>query len=146
MNYLSYSALCIILITACIADIKTRVIPDRLIVPGAVTGLIMTFFNPEVTLLDAGLGFFTAGVILWLISIVTKGGIGMGDAKLLACTGMFLGLEKMLSALAVAFVVSGLAGLALLVSRFSRPGSSMPFSPFILIGVVLAILSEKIGL
>jgi len=139
MSFISYLALCITLITACCMDVKNHAIPDSLTYAGTAAGFILSFFNTAVTPVKALSGFVACGVIFWLVLLLTKGGVGMGDVKLVACTGMFLGLEQAVSALLLATALSGLAGLILLAARASKPRGFMPFSPFVLIGAVLTI-------
>ena len=137
---ISYVVLGIFLALAAAKDIQSRIIPDRLIIFGAVVGIVMIFFNHGISLVSSILGALAAAGILWIISLITKGGIGMGDVKLFACVGIFLGVQATLGAMLVSTVLSGLAGLAMIIFRISDRKGTMPFAPFIFAGTLLVIL------
>lgn len=137
---LSYALLSTLLMAAAIKDIKGMIIPNILILVGIIAGFIMVFINPALSLAGAFLGLVCGGGILWFIAFITKGGIGMGDVKLFACAGIFLGLQDTLSAMLVSTVLSGAAGLVMLVIRTHNRKSTMPFAPFISAGTILTIL------
>lgn len=139
-HIISYIVLGIILAAAVVKDIRSRVIPDWLIILGAAAGIAIIFLNPGASFLSSILGALAAGAILWLILFLTKGGIGMGDVKLFACVGLFMGLEGTLEAMLVSTVLSGIAGLIMLIFRISDRKGTIPFAPFIFLGTVLVIL------
>lgn len=74
---------------------------------------------------------------LAVIRTLTRG-LGWGDVKLGACIGAALGPRSALLSLGLAFVLGGVAGSALLLSRRVRPGSRMPFGPFLAAGCFAA--------
>jgi prepilin signal peptidase PulO-like enzyme (type II secretory pathway) len=116
------------------------IIPNEIIIAGCITGAITVLLNPQGGLLQEAAGFAVSGGIFCLLHFVTKGSIGMGDVKLIACTGLFLGLDRVFSAMILSTVLSGIAGVILIIINIKNRKSEMPFAPFILGGTMLAIL------
>jgi leader peptidase (prepilin peptidase)/N-methyltransferase len=140
INIISYLVVFAILSIASIIDIKERRIPDKLIIAGVVIGLGLTLYNPEHGFLDGLMGGMTAGLVLLLISHITKGGLGLGDVKLFLCMGIYLGLESTASAMLIAALLSGLFSLVLICISHENKKREIPFAPFILAGALAAIL------
>ena len=140
INIASYLVVFAILITASIIDIRERRIPDNLIIAGVVIGLTITLFNPEHGFLDGLIGGTTAGLVMLLISCITKGGLGLGDVKLFGCIGIYLGLESTASAMLIAAVLSGLFSLVLICINRDNKKREIPFAPFIMAGALAAVM------
>jgi leader peptidase (prepilin peptidase) / N-methyltransferase len=126
-------------------DIGERIIPDVVILPVAVIGLIgMTVLDPGGALrwawLASGLG---AGGLLLGAGLVYERlrgvqGMGMGDVKLAMCMGFFLG-AAVIPALFIGFIAGALGGVALL-ARGQSARTAIPFGPFLAFGGVVALL------
>ncbi len=145
MNYsiiiqiISCTILITLLVTATIIDIKKRIIPNGLVIIGFIVGGSFAFFDPKISIVSAVVAMASAGLLLWIISILSKGGLGMGDIKLFACVGLFLGIEKIFSAIMYAAILSGVVGILLLAVNFSNRKEAIPFAPFILFGVMITL-------
>lgn len=130
-----------VLIAVAGIDLDHRIVPNRIVVPAAVYGLIASALVragelPE--LLIAGAGAF---MFLLLAALAYPGGMGMGDVKLAGVMGLYLGLS-VVPALFIAF----LAGTAVGVARIARKGggarkSGVPFAPFLALGGLVALLA-----
>jgi leader peptidase (prepilin peptidase) / N-methyltransferase len=140
MNFFVYSVLGIILAAASLHDLDNKIIPDRLFVAGIILGILSGFDGKFSHTLESVLSFLAAGGILWMVSFITKDGIGMGDIKLYACAGIFLGFQMTLSALLLSTLLSGITGMLLLATRVLNRKSSIPFAPFIFAGCMLVIV------
>jgi len=134
---IKYAILILLLIIASFKDIKTRTIPNRFVLYGLVAGMILVISGSTMpTVFDSFMGFLAGGGILLAISYVSKGGIGMGDVKLMACTGLYLGLGRVLGCMVIAIIFSGaFAAVMLITSGYDRK-TAIPFAPFILTGVL----------
>jgi leader peptidase (prepilin peptidase)/N-methyltransferase len=64
----------------------------------------------------------------------------MGDAKLQAMVGAFLGLRLMLISLAIGVILGGIVGLFLLAFQIRGRKDMIPYGPFLITGAVLALL------
>ena len=126
-------------------DIAERIIPDVVILPAALVGLIgMTVIDPGAgprwLWLAAGLG--AAGLLLGTALAYERlrgvQGMGMGDVKLVLCMGFFLG-AAVIPALFVGFVVGALSGVVLL-ARGKSAKTAIPFGPFLACGAVVGLL------
>ncbi len=130
----SNAAAVTILILAAIIDIRTLRIPDRLVLAGAAVGLALALLDDGRGLSGSLLGGITAGTVMFLLHKITRGGLGLGDAKLFACMGIYLGMEDTLSAMVAAGVLSGIYSLILICISSENKKRELPFAPFILAG------------
>lgn len=109
-----------VMAAALVTDVRERRIPNRLTGPALVLALLLAAFRsggfPTDALLGAGAGL---AVTLPLFAL---GGLGGGDAKLIAVVGAFLGPALLVDALAATAVVGGV--MALVVSW--RKGVLLP--------------------
>ena len=137
---ISYFAVIPLLIAATVIDIRERRIPDKLVLAGVAAGMVITQTDPSRRFTDSLMGGISAGIVLLLIHYITKGGIGLGDAKLFGCVGIYLGMENIASAMLIAAVLSGLYSLALICINRDNKKHELPFAPFILIGTLVAII------
>ncbi len=140
------------LVTVSFIDLDHFILPDVFTLPGIVIGLVGALLIPQRSFLDAFLGAFIGGGILWAIAYLylvlrKQEGMGGGDIKLLAWIGAVLGWK------AIPFVIisSSLIGsvIGILFAVKSKKGLQMviPFGPYLALGAVLHVIGgEAIGL
>jgi leader peptidase (prepilin peptidase) / N-methyltransferase len=125
-------------------DIEHRIIPDVVILPTALIGVVgMTLLNPgggpRWQWLAAGLGaagfLLAAGFVYERVRGVE--GMGMGDVKLALCMGFFLG-AAVVPALFIGFISGALAGIVLIVGGKDAK-TAVPFGPFLALGAVVSL-------
>lgn len=133
-------ALVLVIVPAALIDLEYRIIPNRLTAAGALLALaIGVGLEPsgEPGRLLAGV---VAGGLLLLAALAYPGGMGMGDVKLAAVMGLFLG-----SAVAPAILFALLSGVVLGAFVMARKGiadgrrTAVPFGPFLALGAVFAV-------
>ncbi len=126
-------------------DIAERIIPDVVLLPVAVIGVVgMTILDPSGgarwVWLASGLGaagfLLAAGLIYQRLRGVE--GMGMGDVKLALCMGFFLG-SAVIPALFIGFIAGALAGIVL-VARGRSSQTAVPFGPFLAFGAIVGLL------
>ncbi|MBP1920574.1 prepilin peptidase [Youngiibacter multivorans] len=78
--------------------------------------------------------------LIALVIVVTRGGMGWGDAWLLLIIGMLLGPSLTAFAFFIASIAGGMVGTYLLVSRKMGRRDSVPFGPFLILGFYVALL------
>lgn len=139
-RFFSNTILTSILLVIAIIDIRTKIIPDRLVLSGMFLGGITTLLNNEISILSGLIGLIICGGIIAVISITTKGAVGMGDAKLLGCIGIFLGIQNTLGVMLISTMLSGLAGLFLLAFRIANIKTTLPFAPFISVAAIFMMI------
>jgi leader peptidase (prepilin peptidase)/N-methyltransferase len=108
------------------------------IVAAITIGLVMPDANPANVL--AG-GALVGGTFL-LMSILTRGGMGMGDVKLAAFTGFALGLELGVAAMLLTAIGGGIIAVVLLVTRVRDRRDPIPYAPFIAAGALYVLLAQ----
>jgi leader peptidase (prepilin peptidase)/N-methyltransferase len=137
---LIYMILGSVLLFIALVDYKTMLIPDWIVLLILAGGIILAFFQPDVSWLERVSGMLSAGLILFLIAFFSKGGLGGGDVKLMAAAGFLLGWKLTLWALLLGSVTGGVIGLAILATGRGRLKTAIPFGPFLAFGIISSIL------
>lgn len=92
-------------------------------------------------------GAMLGGGLLALISIVTKGGMGLGDAEVCFVCGLFLGLKLTILMLFLSFIIGSIIGILLIAFGKKSRKDYIPFGPFIAIAAIITVFwGEKIYL
>jgi leader peptidase (prepilin peptidase)/N-methyltransferase len=130
-----------------VIDLQHRLLPDRVVLPSLAIGAVLL---AGAALADgewAALGrAVLAAVVLFLVflalALIAPSGMGMGDVKLAALLGLYLGWlgwgTVLLGAVA-GFVVQAVLALLLLATRRVGLRSELPFGPAMLLGAALVI-------
>ena len=130
-----------VLIALAAIDLDHRILPNRIVYPFAVYGLMATVLVDRADLVEhliAGAGAFT---FLLLAALAYPRGMGMGDVKLAGAMGLYLGLS-IVPALLVAFLSGSIVGLAI-IAREGAAGrkKAVPFGVFLALGGLVALLA-----
>jgi leader peptidase (prepilin peptidase)/N-methyltransferase len=135
--------LVLVLVPACAIDVAWRVVPDSLLIAGALGSIAALAVLDR----DALAGHLVAGVAAGLAALalawLARGGLGLGDVKLAAMLGVALGAAAP-RAVAWAILAAGLAALAVLARR--GRGATVPLVPFLALGALAAITGPAAGL
>jgi leader peptidase (prepilin peptidase)/N-methyltransferase len=137
LEALAAALFCWVLVVITRTDLEHRLIPDKIVLPGAVAVLALrTIDDPSVEWILCALG---AGLALFLIVLVYPRGLGMGDVKLSALLGAGLGISVVV-AMFVGFFAAFVPALVLFV-RHGREArkSAIPLGPFLALGGVVAL-------
>ena len=140
------------LIAATFIDLEHYIIPNEITYGGIVLGLLLSVAYPPLlnvenvraALLQSFLGVVVGGVTLLAVALAgewvfKKEAMGMGDVKLLAAIGAFLGWEATLFTVLVSSVVGGAIGLALVLLSKKDLQSRIPYGPYIALGSLVWI-------
>ncbi len=124
-----------------LTDLEQRIIPNKILLVGSILCIAIAVPTdpggvPERLIAAAG-----AGGLFFLAALAYPSGMGLGDVKLAAAMGLFLG-RAVAPAILVALLAGSVVGLALL----ARHGSSarkmaIPFGPFLALGGVVGLLA-----
>lgn len=131
----AFVSLCLVAISA--ADIRYRLVPNRIVLPGAAVALAaQTALHPGVEWAAGGLG---GAAFLFVAALAYPKGMGMGDVKLMLLIGFAVG-----RAVPVALMLGMIAALVPSAVLFARHGSAarkmaIPFAPFLALGGVVAL-------
>lgn len=129
------------LVAVALIDLDTFVIPDSLCLLLVGCGLVLAHVSPDEGSLSSRLlaGALSAGGV-WALSVMTRGGMGMGDAKLLGAMGIALGPRGVAFAFGLAVLLGAISGVWLLALKRKRSGDPVPFGPFLVLGALVAAL------
>lgn len=127
-----------ILIIISFVDIKHKIIPDFMAILTLVVGIVISF-AVKTSLIDSVLGMLCGGGIMFIIGLVPNM-IGGGDIKLMFALGAFLGANRTLWALLLAFFISAIVGIILIVFKIKARSDYIPFGPFLSLGSFISIL------
>jgi leader peptidase (prepilin peptidase)/N-methyltransferase len=133
------------LIVLFVIDLQHRILPNVITLPGIVIGFIASLFLPPGWQRSL-IGILAGGGVLFALAEIyyrTRGveGLGMGDVKMLAMIGAFLGWPHMLLALMVASFSGSAVGLAVIVSRRGGMQAALPFGTFLALGAIVAAVA-----
>ncbi len=143
--------LCLIALT----DIQTRLIPKDLLLEMVVVEVGYLLLNcflktPETKLYQILYpplaGLLAAAFLCLCCRILAKDGIGGGDLKLLLVLGFCYELSDFLGALAVTALLSLGVGAVLLLRKKIEKEATLPFAPFLAIGVMVETILQLVKL
>jgi leader peptidase (prepilin peptidase)/N-methyltransferase len=136
--------LILLVVPAALIDLEYRIIPNRITVLGALLGLVIGLAldpggEPERLIAGAAAGGF-----LLIAVLAYPGGMGMGDVKLAAMMGLFLG-ASVAAAILVALVAGALLGVAVILRKGVQKGrkTAVPFGPFLAFGGLVAVFAGQ---
>lgn len=128
-----------------VIDIKTRTIPDEFLLYTVCSQLLFRLFltSYENLLRDCLTGIVVY-VILMLLSVIAKGGIGMGDVKLLALTTVITGGGYLVQILFFGLLCAFVYSAYLLAHHRGDKKTELPFVPFLTCGMMIHLILSLI--
>ena len=135
---------CSLMLVLALIDASHLLLPDPLTFGGIGLGLtgsfLVTWTTPRDAVFGAAIG---AGALLLLIGLWyllrRVRGMGLGDVKMLAAVGAFLGVGGTLLTLFLASLIGALAGLLFLLRGRLGWSSRLPFGVFLAVGAVVSL-------
>ena len=123
-------------------DLEHHLLPNAITLPGIVIGFLFSFVT-EPGWMSSVIGIVAGGGVLYLIAEVYyrvrhEEGLGMGDVKMLAMIGAFVGWKLTLVALMMASLGGSLIGLVVIASRRGGMKYALPFGTFLALGAAAA--------
>lgn len=120
-----------LLLVLALIDLKHKLLPNVLTLPGIVLGLFFTLLGWNLPFWSSVLGASVGFVLMFAIALISQGGMGMGDAKLMAMIGAFLGWQKVFFVLFWASVLGSIGGILYLYLTKQDKRTPIPFGPFL---------------
>lgn len=135
-----------------VIDIREHRLPNRwtaLLFCGGVVLLLATTLTASTgsvladrwtTMLGGSVGYT---LVMFMLHLLTRAGVGMGDVKLAAGLGLytgFIGVEAVIAGFVLAFLVGGLQAVYLVVFKGAKRSTRIAFGPAMLVGCVLTLL------
>ena len=131
---------------AAILDIKLKRIPNNLILAMFVSWILVLtpklFIDTETAvrlLIDSVLGLLAGGGIFLLMYIISRKGLGGGDVKFIAATGLYVGFSGILTVMLCGTVLAALTGLVLILLKKIGRKESIPLVPFLYLGILITV-------
>src|SRR5436190_13491535 len=123
-------------------DLEHHLLPNAITLPGILIGVAFSLVT-EPGWLASVVGAIVGGGMLWLIAegyyrLRHEEGLGMGDVKMLAMIGAFLGWKLALVTLMMASLAGTVVGLGLIVSKRGGMKYALPFGTFLALGAAAA--------
>jgi leader peptidase (prepilin peptidase)/N-methyltransferase len=154
-----------LMIVLTITDLRERILPDKVNFLGLGLGLLLSFFTrpvdgtalwlanhwfafppPEAALsfADALIGAGAASGLLWLVAegyFRARGreGMGLGDVKMMAMAGAFLGLQRALLTILLGSLLGSIIGVAVIAIGRKGRDFELPFGTFLGAGAMLVV-------
>ncbi|KAF0185560.1 MAG: leader peptidase (prepilin peptidase) / N-methyltransferase [Nitrospirae bacterium] len=137
-------------------DIDFQIIPDVITLPGMPLGLFAASFllpDPFLTFRTTGGGaaFEIVGIsnsliglalgfgLFYLIALLSRGGMGGGDIKMMGMVGAFLGWKGVLLTTFIGSLTGALVGIALMAASKAGRKTKIPFGPYLALGSLISL-------
>ncbi len=147
----AYLYLAAVGVALALIDLDVRRLPDVIVLPSyvvtaALLGLASLLGSDSGELLRAGLGAAAMYAVYFALAFAYPAGMGFGDVKLAGVLGAYtawLGWGAWAVGLFSGFLLGGLWGIGLVLAGRGGRKSKVPFGPFMLLGVLLAVLGGQ---
>jgi leader peptidase (prepilin peptidase)/N-methyltransferase len=165
VDALKWAVFAALLVVLTITDLRERILPDEVNFFGLGAGLLFSFFTksldgtalwianrwfdfppPQMALsfVDAALGAVAGSGLLWLVAegyfrIRGREGMGLGDVKMMAAVGAFLGLKRTLLTVLMGSLLGSVIGILLIAVSKKGRDYELPFGTFLGAGALLVV-------
>lgn len=162
---LKWAIFAALLVVLTVTDLRARILPDKVNFVGLGLGLLLSLFTqpidgtatwlanhifayppPEAALsfADALIGAGAASGLLWLVAegyFRARGreGMGLGDVKMMAMAGAFLGLQRALLTILLGSLLGSIIGIAVIAVGRKGRDFELPFGTFLGAGAILVM-------
>lgn len=154
-GFAAFTFVCFLIVAAYI-DIFHLIIPNRLNLYGFILGLILAAINQFYPIFDfpmvpdlkeSILGSIFGAAPLFIMSVsylflTKKEGLGMGDVKLLAFVGTFIGREGAIFTIFVGSIIGTLWGVLAAIIRRGGLKQHFPFGPSLVLASILYVFAK----
>ena len=131
-----------VLVQVTISDLEERRIKNVITLPAAIAAVAIGLVLHPSGLPDQLVAGLATGAFLTLFAVLSRGGLGMGDAKLGVVLGLYLS-RYVITALVVGLVASAIFSIGVLMVRGFKTGrkTAIPLGPFLALGGAVALLA-----
>jgi len=146
-NSVVYAVLCSSLIVITFIDLDFQIIPDRITLAGIPLGLVAGSFLLNDPFMRAELlgykvsliGLFAGGGLFYLVAVLSRGGMGGGDIKMMAMVGAMMGWKSVLLTTLLGSLGGSLIGVFLMIFKGRGRKTKIPFGPFLALGTLVTL-------
>ena len=136
IRFLFLTAL-LLLMTA--TDFEQYCLFDSMMIPLALGGMALTAVYPSL-FTDHALAAAGGGAVFLLLGILSRGALGGGDIKLMACLGLWLGTDALIFVAAAGSIFGGLSALVLLLLGKKKRKSAFAYGPYFTLTTLALLL------
>jgi leader peptidase (prepilin peptidase)/N-methyltransferase len=140
LEFLKYSVIILTLIVIAFIDLEHQIIPNRLVLFIFIWAVLWHVFIPKISWINSLLGALLGGGLLFVLAVVSRGGMGGGDIKLMFAAGFFLGLKNTVLALFIGFLSGAVIGVGLIFLSIKNRREPIAFGPFLSLGIITALI------
>jgi leader peptidase (prepilin peptidase)/N-methyltransferase len=135
-------------VTLAVIDIETLRLPDRLTLPSYPVGLVLLALPADWPALGRAVvaAAITGAAAFLLALLAPRGGLGLGDVKLLGVLGLFLGWlgwGVLVVSVALGFVLGAVAAVGMLASLRAGLRDHLAFGPWLIAGALVAVVAGR---
>jgi leader peptidase (prepilin peptidase)/N-methyltransferase len=128
-------------------DLEHQILPNVITLPGIAVGVLLSLIAPP-GWRDALIGALLGGGVLYAVAGAyylwrREEGMGMGDVKMLAMIGAFLGWKAVLVTLVLSSFAGAIIGLVLMAAQRGTMKLALPFGTFLAIGGIVAMFAGE---
>jgi leader peptidase (prepilin peptidase)/N-methyltransferase len=131
-----------VLVPVALIDLEQRIIPNKITLPAALVALAIGLLLAPSEVPEQLIAGAAAGGFLLVFVLAYPRGMGMGDVKLAAVLGLYLG-RSVAPAMLVALVSGTLVGVLVMTRLGVAQGrkTALPFGPFLALGGLVGLLA-----
>ena len=132
---LQLAAAFLLLLIIC-TDIEQQVIFDQMIIGLIIFSIFsMLIQGPSIT--NRLIAAVSGGTLFFLLAVITRGGIGGGDIKLIFSLGLLLGTDKLIVVVIIGLVLGGLAAFIMLITKNKKRKDAFAYGPYFALPAIL---------
>jgi leader peptidase (prepilin peptidase)/N-methyltransferase len=165
VDALKWAVFAAMLVVLTITDLRERILPDKVNFFGVGAGLLFSVFTkpidgtalwianrwfefpppvPVLSVVDSVLGAIVGSGLLWLVAegyfrVRGREGMGLGDVKMMAAVGAFLGLQRTLMTILAGSLLGSVIGTLLIALSKKERDYELPFGTFLGGGAMLVL-------
>lgn len=129
-----------VLAAVTLTDLERRIIPNKILLVATILGIAVAAIGDPSSLPERAIAAVAAGGLLFLAALVYPRGMGLGDVKLAAVMGLFLG-RNVGPALFAALLSGSVVGIAIIAREGAAARkNAIPFGPFLAFGGLVGLL------
>jgi leader peptidase (prepilin peptidase)/N-methyltransferase len=124
-----------------LTDLEMRIIPNKILIAASIVCIAIAAPTDPGGLVERAIAAAAAGGLMFLVVLAYPKGMGLGDVKLMAAMGLFLG-KAVAPAILAALLLGTIVGLAMIARHGSRARKmAIPFGPFLALGGLVGLLA-----
>jgi len=130
-----------------VIDLEQGLILNKVVYPGMVVALLLALYplpwlneSMAMRIAYAALGGAIGFAILFLIAILSRGGMGWGDVKLAALIGLATSFPMVFVSLIMGAILGGIVAVALVIAKKRKRRQTIPFGPFLAVAAMVTML------